>query len=139
MAISGNQLKAARALLGFDQKAVAEKTGVGINTVRSMEAAGAGNVRSRTDTLDAIIAALEAGGIEFTNGDQPGVRLRKQLETVATLTEKIEELQEVLPAVEPETEPSPEKAMERLRHARTENEIVKLKSRCKRLKSQSKE
>jgi hypothetical protein len=55
------------------------------------------------------------------------------------LTEKIEELQEVLLAVEPETEPSPEKAMERLRHARTANEIVKLKSQRKRLKSQSKE
>jgi hypothetical protein len=55
------------------------------------------------------------------------------------LTEKIEELQEVLLAVEPETRPSPEKAMERLRHTWTENEIVKLKSQRKRLKSQSKE
>jgi len=28
-------------------------------------------------TLVAIRDALEAGGIEFTNGDQPGVRMRK--------------------------------------------------------------
>jgi hypothetical protein len=28
-------------------------------------------------TLDDLPAALEAAGIEFTNGDQPGVRLRK--------------------------------------------------------------
>jgi hypothetical protein len=28
-------------------------------------------------TLDDLLAALEAAGIEFTNGGQPGVRLRK--------------------------------------------------------------
>ncbi len=27
-------------------------------------------------TLDAIRAALESGGVEFTNGDAPGVRLK---------------------------------------------------------------
>jgi hypothetical protein len=31
----------------------------------------------RQANLDAIRAALEAAGIEFTNGDGPGVRLRK--------------------------------------------------------------
>ena len=31
----------------------------------------------RPRTVDAIRAALEASGIEFTNGEQPGVRLRK--------------------------------------------------------------
>jgi hypothetical protein len=29
------------------------------------------------DKLATIRAALEAAGVEFTNGDQPGVRLRK--------------------------------------------------------------
>ena len=28
-------------------------------------------------TVDAIRAALESAGVEFTNGDQPGVRMRK--------------------------------------------------------------
>jgi transcriptional regulator with XRE-family HTH domain len=28
-------------------------------------------------TVDSIRSALEAAGVEFTNGDQPGVRLRK--------------------------------------------------------------
>jgi hypothetical protein len=31
-----------------------------------------------TDPLAAIRAALEAAGVEFTNGDVPGVQLRKQ-------------------------------------------------------------
>lgn len=33
--------------------------------------------RRRPRTLDAIRVALEAAGVEFTNGDAPGVRLRK--------------------------------------------------------------
>jgi hypothetical protein len=31
----------------------------------------------RERTIDAIRAALEAAGVEFTNGDGPGVKLRK--------------------------------------------------------------
>ena len=79
MAISGNQLKAARALAGLDQKALAERAGVGINTIRNFEAAGANSVRGRLDTLDAIIEALKSAGVIFVaeNGDGPGVRLRK--------------------------------------------------------------
>ena len=30
--------------------------------------------------LDEIVAALESAGVEFTNGDAPGVRLRKKAE-----------------------------------------------------------
>jgi hypothetical protein len=33
-----------------------------------------GELRERT--VDAIRAALEAAGVEFTNGEQPGVRMR---------------------------------------------------------------
>jgi len=79
MAISGNQLKAARALIGLDQQQLADKAGIGINTVRNMEAAAAGNIRARTDTLDAVVAALADAGVEFIpeNGGGAGVRLKK--------------------------------------------------------------
>lgn len=79
MAITGNQLKAARALAGLDQRGLAELASVGINTVRNMEAAGPERVRGRTDTLDAVVDALQAVGVEFTpeNGGGAGVRLRK--------------------------------------------------------------
>ena len=79
MAISGNQLKAARALAGFDQKELADAADVGINTIRNLEASGAQPVRGRTDTLDAIVAALKRNGVIFVdeNGEGAGVRLRK--------------------------------------------------------------
>ena len=37
MSVSGNQIKAARALAGMDQKALADAAGVGINTIRNFE------------------------------------------------------------------------------------------------------
>jgi hypothetical protein len=79
MAISGNQLKAARALAGLDQKALADGAKVSINTIRSMESAGVENVRGRTDTLNAVVAALKSAGVIFVeeNGEGAGVRLKK--------------------------------------------------------------
>jgi transcriptional regulator with XRE-family HTH domain len=56
------------------QPDLAQAAGVGLSTIVDFE-------RSRRvvldETLDAIRAALEAAGVEFTNGGQPGVRLRK--------------------------------------------------------------
>ena len=79
MSISGNQLKAARALAGMDQALLAERAKVGVNTIRNMEAAGENGIRARTDTLDAVVGALKAAGVIFVeeNGEGPGVRLRK--------------------------------------------------------------
>lgn len=83
MPISGNQIKAARALIGMEQAELAEKAGVSINTVRNMEAAGAEEVRVRSDTLFRVQEALKAAGVFFVeeNGDGPGVRLRKKPNT----------------------------------------------------------
>jgi hypothetical protein len=53
----------------------AEMAKVSPATVVRFEASGAG-VLDRT--VDAIRAALEAAGVEFTNGDQPGVKLGKR-------------------------------------------------------------
>jgi hypothetical protein len=49
---------------------------VSIPTVRRLEAAG-GILGGREDTAGKIVTALESAGVEFTNGDQPGVRVRK--------------------------------------------------------------
>jgi len=67
-------MKAARALLGLDQKALAELCGIAVNTIRNMEAAGNERVRGRTDTLDAVVSTFEYAGIEFLNHGRPGVR-----------------------------------------------------------------
>jgi transcriptional regulator with XRE-family HTH domain len=77
MNFSGNQLRAARALLGLDQEALAEKVGVSDNTIRNMEACGSEPVGGFASTREKVREALEHQGIEFFNGDAPGVRLHR--------------------------------------------------------------
>src|ERR1700733_12060965 len=78
MDLTGNHIKAARALLGIDQERLSELSGVSINTVRNCEAAGAQPIAGYASTREKVQKALEALGIEFTNGGAPGVRLVKK-------------------------------------------------------------
>lgn len=79
--ITAGQLRAARALLGIDQKTLAKRAGVSVPTVQRMEAS-IGNVRGIVNTLTKIVAALDASGIELIgdNTTSPsggrGVRLK---------------------------------------------------------------
>jgi transcriptional regulator with XRE-family HTH domain len=66
--------RAARGLLDWSQASLAREAKVGQSTVRNFEA---GRSVPIENNLAAIRAALEAAGVEFTNGDAPGVRLRK--------------------------------------------------------------
>ncbi len=78
MALStGNQLRAARALLGIDQAELAKQAGVDINTIRNLEGRGSEPLGGRVDTLRKVQTAMEAAGVEFLNHGQPGVRLTK--------------------------------------------------------------
>ncbi len=76
--VTGNQLKAARALAGVDQQQLADSAGVNVNTVRNMEARGAKPITSSAVTVRRVQLAMETLGIEFLNHAQPGVRLRKR-------------------------------------------------------------
>lgn len=62
--ITAAQLRAARALLGLDQRALAERAGLSPPTVQRMEA-GDGFVRGNIESLTKLVAALTAGGIEL--------------------------------------------------------------------------
>ena len=77
MLLTGNQLKAARALIGLDQAQVAERAKVHINTVRNMEASGLSPISALTQNVHAIQRALEAAGVEFLDHGRPGVRLKE--------------------------------------------------------------
>ena len=80
--ITALQLRAARALLGIDQRMLAEMAGVSLPTIQRMEASQ-GNVRGVVDTLTKIVEALDAAGIELIGNEQPsqgrgrGVRLKE--------------------------------------------------------------
>jgi len=70
------QCRAARGLLDWSQQDLASQAGVGIVTVRQLEA---GVNEPRRSTLEVVRQAFERAGVEFIdeNGGGPGVRLRK--------------------------------------------------------------
>ncbi|WP_040677493.1 helix-turn-helix domain-containing protein [Nitratireductor pacificus] len=80
--ITAAQMRAARALLGIDQKQLAELSGVSLPTIQRMEASE-GNVRGVVDTLSKVVEALAAAGIELIGDNAPstgtgrGVRFRE--------------------------------------------------------------
>ncbi len=74
------QLRAARALLEWSQVTLAARSGVSLPTIKRLEP-GNEPIRVRVDVLERLNQALVAAGVEFTNGDQPGVRLKRQPET----------------------------------------------------------
>ena len=73
--ISGAQIRAARAFLGWTVKDLAERAKVGISTIQRIENA-VGHPKTLVTNLAAIQSTLEAAGIEFTNGEAPGIRMR---------------------------------------------------------------
>lgn len=79
--ITSGQMRAARALLGIDQRQLAELAGVSAPTIQRMEASG-GTVRGMVDSLTKIVEALDRAGVELI-GDNAvssaggrGVRLK---------------------------------------------------------------
>ena len=76
MLTTGNQLRAARALAGMDQGALAAKAGVNINTISAMEKRGPQLLTSGLDKVTAVMRILEEAGVEFLNHGKPGVRLK---------------------------------------------------------------
>jgi transcriptional regulator with XRE-family HTH domain len=79
--ITAAQVRAARALLGFDQRQLADLADLSLPTIQRMEASE-GVIRGNVDSLMKLIAALEESGIELINdggvsqGGGRGVRLK---------------------------------------------------------------
>ena len=79
--ITGKQMRAARALLGVDQRELAKKAGLSLPTIQRMEACE-GVVRGNVDSLMKLVDALAANGIELigegatSSSGGRGVRLR---------------------------------------------------------------
>ncbi|MGH1573323.1 helix-turn-helix domain-containing protein [Methylobacterium sp. P31] len=62
--ITAAQMRAARALLGIDQRQLADLAGVSLPTVQRMEASD-GTVRGVVDTLTKVVEALNRAGVEL--------------------------------------------------------------------------
>ncbi len=80
--ITAAQMRAARALVGMDQKTLAERSGVSLATIQRMEASE-GVVRGVVESLTRVVDALNAAGVELIAENAPseatgrGVRLRR--------------------------------------------------------------
>jgi transcriptional regulator with XRE-family HTH domain len=77
MIITSEQIRAARALLRWEQKELAEASKVSLPSVKRLETIP-GELAAQVRTVEALRQALEAAGVEFTNGGRPGVRIRKK-------------------------------------------------------------
>jgi transcriptional regulator with XRE-family HTH domain len=64
--ITAPQLRAARALVGMDQRDLAAASGLSLPTIQRMEASE-GVIRGNVDSLMKLIAALSAAGVELIN------------------------------------------------------------------------
>ncbi len=79
--ITAAQLKASRALLGIDQRKLAELATLSVPTIQRMEASN-GVIRGNVDSLMKLVTALDAAGIELiaqgvaSQGGGRGVRLK---------------------------------------------------------------
>lgn len=77
--LSSELIRAARALLRWDQRHLAETSSVSLPTIKRLESKP-GAVVAHATTLAALTGVLEAAGVEFIpeNGGGPGVRLKKR-------------------------------------------------------------
>ena len=80
--ITSFQMRAARALLGIDQRTLAELAGVSLPTIQRMEAS-TGNVRGVVETLIKVVEAFDRAGVELiseqarSDSGGRGVRLKE--------------------------------------------------------------
>jgi transcriptional regulator with XRE-family HTH domain len=82
VALTSELLRAARSLLRWDQRQLAEASSISLPTVKRLESRP-GPMMAHASTVTALVRAVEAAGVEFIpeNGGGPGVRLRKRTGT----------------------------------------------------------
>jgi transcriptional regulator with XRE-family HTH domain len=79
------QIRAARALLGWNQNELADAASIGVATLRRLEVSDA-QLRGSADVIWRIQVALEKAGVEFIADDElkgPGVRLKESIRSMS--------------------------------------------------------
>jgi len=134
--LSSEQIRAARALLRWEQKCLAEAASIPLQTIKRLETKP-GALSAYGTTIDALRTALEKAGVEFIaeNGGGAGVRLKKTAKGVEELSQEIGALEDKISSIPAPTKPSPEAAMNTMRKAVAESDLTKLKTCRKRIKN----
>lgn len=75
--VQSEQIKAARILLGLDQKQLAKAAKVGVSTIQRLEKHG--SIRSHVASVQKVTDILEALGVEFITADaRKGLGVRRR-------------------------------------------------------------
>lgn len=77
--ITGAQIRAACGMLKWSARELADASGLSLSTVKRMQAVD--DVPSvGAKSLESIQRTLEEAGVGFTNGEEPGVKMKKKME-----------------------------------------------------------
>jgi DNA-binding XRE family transcriptional regulator len=76
--LTSEQVRGARAMLRMEQRDLAAAAGISLETVKRIERSP-GPISALAATVEKIQQALERAGVDFTNGGQPGVRMRRNV------------------------------------------------------------
>jgi transcriptional regulator with XRE-family HTH domain len=133
--LTSAQIRAARAMLRWDQTQLAGAAMVSVETIKRIERLDGDLGSTKAGTLQAIQSALEAAGAIFVaeNGEGPGVRLRKKLESRAELTQRIDVIEDDLSQPDQSSRQTPAGGMEKLERAHKREAVTKLKNRRTKL------
>jgi hypothetical protein len=130
--VTSEQVRAARALLRWEQKDLAAATKISLPTIKRLETIR-GDLPAQARTIEAFRLAFEKAGVEFTDGDQPGVKLITSAKGAEEISRQIDTLEDKISSMPTPTEPSPEAGMNTMRKAVAKNELTKLKNRRTRI------
>lgn len=86
--ITAAQMRAARAILGINQKKLADLADVSLPTIQRMEASS-GNVRGIIDTLMKVVDALDKAGVELISANAPSTGNGRGVRFKVTISDEI--------------------------------------------------
>lgn len=74
--LTSEQIRAARAMLRWEQRDLAVASKVSLPSIQRLETKP-GPLAAQSRTIEALRSALDSAGVEFTNDGRPGVRMRQ--------------------------------------------------------------
>ena len=118
--ITPAQCRAARALLDWPRERLASESRIGLRSIVDFERSARA---PRYVTLDALRRALEKAGVEFINGNEPGVKLTKNAKGTEEISRQIDALEDKISSMPAPTEP-PGSRHEHIEESYAESDLV---------------